>query len=221
MDAEIFDIDLFDVPKETIDQLHRMGKRVVCYFSAGTREEWRPDADQFPEEVLGKNVDGWPGERWLDIRRIDLLAPIMTARLDLAARKGCDAVEPDHVDGYENDTGFPLTAEDQLAFNRMLADEAHRRGLAIALKNALGLVAELSFDFDFAINESCFAYNECSLLQPFLDQGKAVLGVSYVEDPAEGEAKAAQVCPQANALGFSWLIKTWDLGSWRIECRGF
>lgn len=53
-------------------------------------------------------------------------------RLDVAVYKGCDGVEPDNVDGYTNNTGFILTAEDQLMYNRFLADEAHERGLLIA-----------------------------------------------------------------------------------------
>ena len=37
---------------------------------------------------------------------------------------GCDGVEPDNVDGYVNDTGFDLTAGDQLDFNRFARGEA-------------------------------------------------------------------------------------------------
>ena len=47
-------------------------------------------------------------------------------RLDLAAAKGCDAVDPDNVDGYANPTGFDLTGDDQLAFNRWLAEGRSR-----------------------------------------------------------------------------------------------
>ena len=52
----------------------------------------------------------------------------MQARLDLAVSKGCVGVEPDNVDGYQNSSGFPLTAADQLAYNRFLAGEARARG---------------------------------------------------------------------------------------------
>ncbi len=66
-----------------------------------------------------------------------LLAPLMRARLDLCQAKGFDAVEPDNIDGYQVDggTGFPLTAGDQLRYNRWIAAEAHCRGLSIGLKN--------------------------------------------------------------------------------------
>ncbi len=216
VDADIFDVDLFDTPQETIDLLHAKGRKVVCYFSAGTYENWRPDKSKFPDDVIGRRLDDWEGESWLDIRQIDRLRPIMAARMDLAKEKHCDGVEPDNVDGYDNKTGFPLKAEDQIHFNRMLAEEAHKRGLSIALKNALGLIEVLEGHFDWALNEQCFQYDECEMLQPFLDAGKAVLGVSYVS-----KGKAGKICREANQMGFSWLIKRWDLDAWRMDCRDY
>jgi hypothetical protein len=211
-DVDMYDIDLFDVPQSIMDELHNDGRIVICYFSAGSYEEWRPDAGDFPEAVIGNPLDGWPGERWLDISRLDLLAPIMTARLDLALQKGCEGVEPDNVDGFNNDSGFPLTAEDQLTYNTWLAAEAHQRGLSIGLKNDLDQIPELLPYFDWALNEQCFQYDECELLLPFVNAGKAVFGVEYEGDPAD-------FCPQANANNFDWLLKDIDLGPDRTACR--
>src|SRR5574341_206315 len=204
-DVEMYDIDLFDTPESVIEQLQSAGRIVICYFSAGTHEDWRSDADHFPAEVIGAALEDWPGERWLDIRQRDALALVMLARLDLAVEKGCDGVEPDNVDGFANETGFPLTAADQIAYNRWLAQEAHARGLSIGLKNALDLIPQLVGDFDWALNEQCFAYDECDALLPFIEAGKAVFGVEYEGDPAD-------YCPQAVEIGFSWLTKTYDLG---------
>ena len=128
IEADVYDIDLY-VDQAIIDELHAKGRKVICYMSVGSYEDWRPDIDQFPPEVLGNDYDGWAGEKWLDIRRIDLLAPIMRARLDLCKAKGFDAVEPDNMEIYTNDTGFPLTYEDQLKFALWLADEAHNADL--------------------------------------------------------------------------------------------
>src|SRR5512143_2110882 len=89
LDVQMYDLDLFDTPHESIEALHAAGQRVVCYFSAGSWEDWRPDAGVFPESLLGNDLEGWPGERWLDIRQLDTLSPIMAKRLDLAAQKGC------------------------------------------------------------------------------------------------------------------------------------
>jgi len=204
--VEMYDIDLFDTPTSVIEQLKSDGRMVICYFSAGSKEDWRPDADRFPAEVLGRPLEGWPGERWLDIRQIDRLAPIMLDRLDLAADIGCDGVEPDNVDGFANQTGFPLSAEDQIVYNRWLAEAAHSRGLSIGLKNAIDLIPELVVDFDWALNEQCFQYEECEALRPFIEAGKAVFGVEYEGDPAD-------YCPQAAAMNFSWLTKTYELGN--------
>lgn len=217
-DVELYDIDLFDTPRDRIDDLHNAGRRVVCYFSAGSYEDWRPDADRFHPEALGHTLDGWADERWLDIRHPNL-EPIMKDRLDLAVEKGCDGVEPDNVDGYANHTGFNLTGDDQLAFNRFLAREAHARGLAIALKNDLDQVEALVDDFDFAVNEECFAYDECEALQPFIDAGKPVLNVEY--DPVlatDTDARRA-LCERARHLKFQTLILPLDLDdSFRLSC---
>jgi hypothetical protein len=212
LDVQVYDLDLFDVSADVFSQLHAQGCKVICYFSAGSWEEWRPDAGQFPESVKGNDLEGWPGEKWLDIRQLATLGPIMATRLDLAAQKGCDGVDPDNVDGYQNDTGFPLASVDQLAYNQWIADQAHARGLAVGLKNDLGQIDELLPYFDWALNEQCFQYNECDLLLPFVQAGKPVFGIEYQGDPAG-------FCPQANAMNFDFLKKRLELDAWRIACR--
>ena len=211
VEAQMFDVDLFDVSAETVSALHARGRKVICYVSAGSFEDWRPDAAQFPAAVKGKALDGWPGEAWLDVRRIDLLAPVLEARLDLCRSKGFDGIEFDNVDGYSNSSGFPLTAADQLRYNRYLADAAHARGLSVGLKNDLDQVGDLVSAFDWAINEECFAFDECDLLHPFIAAGKAVFNTEYT-------MTAAQVCPQAKALGLSTLIKNLNLDAARQAC---
>ena len=73
LDVDVYNLDLFETESEIISQLHERDIFVMCYFSAGAYEEWRADADQFPKEVLGKAMEDWEGEGWLDIRRIELL----------------------------------------------------------------------------------------------------------------------------------------------------
>jgi hypothetical protein len=209
--VQMYDIDLFDTPKSTIDALHGQGRVVICYFSAGSWEDWRPDAAKFPANVKG-NGNGWPGEKWLDIRNIAALTPIMTARLDLAVDKGCDGVEPDNVDGYSNNTGFPLTGNDQLTYNRWLADQAHARGLSVGLKNDVDQAAKLEPYFNWALNEQCFQYNECDQLLPFVQAGKAVFGVEY-------SGSLDSFCPEANSMDFDWLKKNENLNASREACR--
>lgn len=213
VDARMYDVDLFDAPVATIDALHGAGRIVICYFSAGSYEEWRTDADRFPAEAIGNPLEGWPGERWIDVRAAAVRA-IMRDRLDLAVEKGCDGVEPDNTDGYENDDGLGLASGDALDYLQWLAGEAHARGLSIGMKNTLDHVEALVDVFDWALNEECFAYAECDRMLPFVRAGKAVFQVEY------GDATLAdQVCPRANGLDLDTLIKGWDLDAWRIACR--
>jgi len=211
-DVMVYDIDLFETDQGTIDALHAKNRKVICYFSAGTFEQWRPDANLFPRAQIGNPLEDWPGEKWLDVSQYQAFQDIMTARLDLAVRKKCDGVEPDNVDAYQNDSGFDLSPKDQLVFNRWLAKEAHARGLSIGLKNDLDQIVDLVSDFDFAVNEQCFQYEECGELLPFIDQNKAVFGVEY-------ELETDAFCAEANRLGFSWLKMAYELDGGRTACR--
>jgi hypothetical protein len=204
VEAGVYEVDGFEVPVRTVARLHRLGREVICYLDVGSWESYRPDADRFPKAVLGRAYEGYPDERWLDIRRIDLLAPILRDRFDLCRRKGFDAVEPDNIAGYENKTGFRLTAADQLRFNRWVAREVHRRGMSAALKNDPAQVKQLVSRFDFAVVEECFAYDECGRFSPFVDAGKAVFVAAY-EEPL------AAICGQAERLHFSVIRKGYDL----------
>jgi hypothetical protein len=214
VEAEVYDIDLFDNDASVIDELHRQGRKVICYISVGSREDWRPDADQFPAEVLGNDYDGWPGEKWLDIRRIDLLAPIMRARLDLCKAKGFDAVEPDNIEIYDNETGFPLTYQDQLAYAQWLADEAHARGLAIGIKNAPDMVADSLSFFDFAITEDAFYYDWIKDMLPFIKAGKPVFAAEYTDMDVD----FSTACLWGKENNVSFIQKNRILTAFRITC---
>ena len=208
----MYDIDMFNNDASVVTSLHAKGRKVFCYISAGTFENWRPDASKFPPQVLGNPVAGWTGERWLDIRRIDILSPIMTNRMDLCKNKGFDGLEPDNIDGYVNNTGFPLTYQDQIHYNTFLANEAHARGLSIGLKNDLDQIADLLPYFDWALNEECFRFRECGKLKPFINAGKAVFEVEYILPPR-------QFCPRANQVNSNSMKKHRDLDAWRVPCR--
>jgi hypothetical protein len=217
-DVEMFDVDLFETPADVIAALHSRGIRVLCYFSAGTHENGRPDAAAIPASAIGAQLEDWPNERWLDIRKAAVFA-VMVGRLDLARSRGCDGVEPDNVDGFINATGFALTSTDQLAFNRNLANAAHERGLTVALKNDGDQAAQLVAYYDLELNEECFYYDECDQLGPFLTAGKPVLNVEYANDAAAAGQMRGTVCSAATVRGLRTLILPWDLDdSFREAC---
>lgn len=211
VDADVFDVDAFSTRVSVVRTLHDAGRHALCYVDAGSWETYRPDARSYPKSIIGYVVPGWPQERWVDIRRLDLLRPILRARLDLCAAKGFDGVEFDWVDSYLQKTGFAITRGDQLRFDRWLAKAAHARGLAVGLKNALPLIPDLVGTYDFAINEQCFQYDECTRYRPFLDAGKAVFNVEY-------DIARSAFCGRAAALGIVAMRKHLALGAWRRAC---
>jgi hypothetical protein len=201
--VQVVELDI-DIDPKIIAAVKARGTKLICYFNAGAWESYRADTKQFPKAVLGKKYDGFPDEKWLDIRNISALAPLMRARLDRCKAKGFDAVDPDNVNGFENSTGFPLTASHQIAYNTWLANEAHARGLGIALKNTTSLASQMvSAGFDFAVTESCFKYNFCNELAPFRSAGKAVLNLEYTDE----KMTLAKFCAGTKALGIDAILK--------------
>jgi hypothetical protein len=203
VNARVYDVDGFDTSAFFVSRLHKLKLYAICYIDVGTWEDWRPDRQRFPDSVLGRS-NGWPGERWLDIRRTDVLIPIMRERIRMCRQKGFDAVEPDNVDGYTNDTGFPLTAADQLRYNRRIALLAHSSHMAVGLKNDLDQAAALRDVFDFAVVEQCFQYDECDKVKPFTNARKPVFEVEY-------SLPRSQFCAEAKALKIRALEAPVDL----------
>jgi hypothetical protein len=173
-----YDIDGFETSAAEVAALHAQGKHVICYIDVGTAEDFRPDYSEFPKSVLGRS-NGWPGERWLDIRQLGVLEPIMTARFRMCREKGFDAVEPDNIEGYANNSGFPLTAAQQLTYNEWVANEVHALGMAVLQKNDGEQTPELLGYFDGALSEQCNQYKECDDFEPYLAVGKPVLNAEY------------------------------------------
>jgi hypothetical protein len=212
LNVDVYNLDGFETSQATVDALHARGIKVMCYFSAGSWEDWRPDRGLFPKYVLGQTLSGWPDEKWLDIRRLDILGPIMTARIQMCRSKDFDGIDPDNIDAYTNSTGLPLTYQDQLNYNLFLESTAHSLGLAAGLKNDIDQIPILVNYFDWELNEECFYYNECNTLQPFIAAGKPVFNIEY-------NLSTSAFCPQANALNFNSLKKNLNLDAYRVPCR--
>ena len=207
--AQVFDIDGFNSDSATVAALHAQGRRVICYIEVGGKEGFRPDANLFPASIVGTS-NGFADDYWVDIRS-PALKPIVEARMDMCKAKGFDAIEPDLMDAYQNNTGFPITASDQLTFNRWVASAAHARGLSVGLKGDIGQAVALEPDFDWTLNEQCFQYNECAGLQAFVKAGKAAFVAEYQGSPAE-------FCPKANAQRLSAMLKHLVLDAYRVPC---
>ncbi|KAI5802948.1 glycoside hydrolase superfamily [Geopyxis carbonaria] len=216
--VSVLDLDLEDNTASTITALHAAGKKVICYFSAGSYEDWRSDASEFTTADYGSPLDGWDGEWWLDVNSANVRR-IMAARLDTAVTKGCDGVDPDNVDAYSNDNGLGLTQDDAAAYVRWLAEQGHKRGLAVGLKNGGEIVDRVLDAVQWEVNEQCVEQGECELYRPFIDAGKPVFGIEYPESaPDVSSSQKSKICGDATRDGFSTLLKEMDLSAWSSAC---
>lgn len=232
----MYDVDLYETSSASVAAIHTKGAKAVCYMETGAWERYRPDASAYPASVLGKAIEGYSDERYIDIRQLAVLRPVIEARLDLCKQKGFDGVEPDIddavVDVGAEGIGFPVTSADQLAFNAMVASEAHERGLAIGLKNGTfgndpaRFVRDMEPYVDFAVNEECAASGDvCSSLSVLVRHGKAVFHTEYLSDysgssKSDPSAALRSFCPTTKALGFSSILKdaSESLSAWRAPC---
>ncbi|KAL3860193.1 hypothetical protein ACJMK2_010351 [Sinanodonta woodiana] len=219
VDADIYDIDLWTKDQTGWNYLKSHGKKIICYFSAGSYDHNRPDAHLFHSSDKGNKMNGWD-ELWLDIRSANV-RKIMLARLDMAKSKGCDGVEPDNVDGYADgqNTGFHFTAHDQIEYNRWLATEARARHLAVGLKNDVDQIAQLHSNFDWALNEQCHKYHECEGYRSFTEEGKAVFNVEYIHSTSHQLTSSERAfCTHPNLPGMTTQFKLESVTSFRILC---
>lgn len=172
----------------------------VCYlngFQTQPADSRRMLADS-PELILtasGGPVrdENWPDELLFDTgsaQKRAALATVLLPQLTGCATAGFDAVEIDNLDSYTRSAGL-LTAEDNVAFARILVTAAHERGLAIGQKNAADLALALAGLFDFAVAEECDRWQECDLYRAaYADR---VLAIEYADDLRTDFAAACAV----------------------------
>lgn len=220
---DVYSIDLVENSKESINDLHKQGKHVICYFSAGSYENWRPDKSKFKKSDIGEPMDGWPGERWIDIRSKNV-RKIMEDRIKLAKDKKCDAIDPDNINGYENDTGFELTQKDAIDYVKFLSTLAHKNGLAMGLKNGGEIAKNVVKDVEFCIQEQCGSYSECEMYQVLIKNKKPVFHVEYPKGDENtnenvSEKTLKKYCGFKDTKGFSTILKNLNLDSWIQICK--
>jgi hypothetical protein len=149
----------------------------------------------------------------LNVADLSTLEPIMTARFEMCQAAGYDAVEPDNMDGYENSTGFPITAAQQASYNEWIAGEVHSLGMAVFQKNDPDQASTLEPYFDGVIDEQCNEYSECSAYTPYLSAGKPVLNAEY--------SGGTSFCAADNAAGIMGALYSINLdGSTYTPCFG-
>jgi hypothetical protein len=214
VDVPWYEVDAFDTDESAIAALHAQGRTVSCYVSVGTDEPWRSDSSKFPALAVGNALADYSREHWVDVRDPDVRA-INENRVALAATRGCDAVELSNLQAHTVDSGFPLTAADDVAYARYLIAAAHAHGLSAGASVSDDLVGSLASEMDWGLTEECLAYDTCDAWRALADAGKRVFMIEY-----GSAADAPVLCPRATALGFSLVIKRSSLDAFRVGCEG-
>ncbi|KAB5522064.1 endo alpha-1,4 polygalactosaminidase precursor [Coniochaeta sp. 2T2.1] len=236
--VDVWDIDLFEntdggQDDSAIQYLKGLpnNPRVICYFSAGSYEPERSDwPANFDRDLYGNKLIGWD-EWWLDINST-VVQEVMFNRIRLAARLGCDAVDPDNVDGYVRPSAFTLTEDKSVAFVQNMARVAHDLNIGIGLKNAFEILERVDDVVDFAVNEQCVETRECSKYNDFV-QTKPVFHIEYLpgaEDSHTPLTDTTTVCTSYNEAEpgepekiidltkLSTVIKNMNLDGWVEFC---
>lgn len=218
-DVEVYVLDMFQqLEGDVIERLHAQNKQVICYFSAGTFEPWRPDVHLFDNVPMGGEHYAYAQEIWVDVTSPETVK-VMANRMDMAVALGCDGVELDNVDGFVAETGLNITYEQELAYQRLLANEAHKRNLAVALKNAVEMIPDVADYFDLAINEVCLVWNECGTYNAIIAAGKPVFHVEYDQTYVNDPAARAEMCARSAEINMRTLVMPKSLdGSFRLSC---
>eukprot|EP00198_Chlamydomonas_reinhardtii_P001885 XP_001691221.1 predicted protein [Chlamydomonas reinhardtii] len=229
---QVVDVDVDNV-EQLLQQAAEVGVsrqdfKLICYFSAGTYEPARAAADLSQRQSMDPPFGE---ELWLsvdlDSTQQLLLEKVMIPRMQYAAARGCDGVELDNVDAYDNvpPASFKsvtpaqrpargVTPQAQLAFNAALLDAAHGLGLSAGLKNALDLLGRSFADgrrvsdaYDWFLNERCWEFNECDAYGDNIGWPASVMAVEYCDSVRRFGAAGSQgvlrpdcVCPLANAF---------------------
>jgi hypothetical protein len=212
--VKVLDLHPDLVSPEDLAGLRDRGISTICYVSVGTLERTSPDRRAFPKEVIGNTYEDWPDERFLDIRRLDVLLPLITARFESCKAMGFDAIEPDNMDVHDNDSGFAVTQQHTLAYVRLLAAYAQGLGLKIGQKNVPDLTDDLVDTFDFAIAESCYQDRTCKSYVAYAEAGKPVFDAEYTDRPIH----FTKACEIAGKYGISMILKDRDLTAPVLMC---
>ena len=229
----VFDIDGIINPASTVAALHRLNDKAICYIEVGAAGSYYSAAEEnlpvtYYQQLsqagdLGQAEPGYP-EYYLNINASSTVRIIESMIKQQCAAKGFDAVEPDIDDSYTDSTGFSITEQDNIQYDRTLGAYAHSLGLAWGQKNGDNdpeFSEALEPTTDFLLDEECNYYQTCGIVTPpYVRAGKLVLNAEYTDDWGQGvTADLSRFCPADVAGHIDGLLFTTALAGQRNPCR--
>ena len=170
-----------DTSKATVDALHAMGKKVICYVDAGVYER---RARTPPSSRRSRRRSG-QRRRWAGRASTGSTSAASTTsrrscrRVSRVQGKGFDAHRARQHRRLEQQLRLPAHPADQIAYNRALADWAHGMGLSIGLKNDLEQAHPARGRLRLGAQRAVLRVQRVHHLKAFAQAGKAVWIAEY------------------------------------------
>ena len=230
----VYDIDGIINPASTVESLHRLHAKAICYIEVGAAGDYYSAAAEGVAGVtyfaqlkaagdLGRRVPGYP-EYYLDINAASTLRIVESMIRQQCYAKGFDAVEPDIDDSYADTTSLRITEAENIRYDKMLGAYAHSLGLAWGQKNGDAdprFSAALEPYTDFLLDEECNFFRTCSsVTPPYVKARKMVLNAEYTSDWGGDAARdLARFCAFDASHHIDGTLFTTSLAGPRHSCR--
>lgn len=228
----VYDIDGINNTASDVNNLHAMGKKVICYVEVGSAGDYYGNDDgstSYYAELkaagdLGAKMQGYP-EYYLNSNAASTISIIEKMIHDQCYQKGFDGVEPDLDDSYTDNTGFTISEANEVSYLATLSKYAHSLGLAWGLKNGgdggtpTTFIPNMVPYIDFAVVEEPYYLNTINYFYPTLYKaGIAMFVAEYTNDSSA--AKFASYCPQASKQNTNTALFNINLNaSSRVSCN--
>lgn len=214
-DVEMLGLDPDLVTREQLEALRAQGIDTVCHVNVGTLVQGSPEGNALPAATIGNTHEDDPQERYLDIRRVHYLVPVITKRFVACKDQGFTAIEPDNLDVHVKDSGFPISQADAIRYATTLAHVAHGLGLRIAQKNAPDLTGALQPHFDMAISDGCFEKGICEHFAAYPKANKPAFNAEYTDTDIE----FGKACAEGARLNINMIRKDRTVSAPVITCQ--
>jgi hypothetical protein len=213
-DPTIFDIDGILNSGSTVQAIHALGDKAICYIEVGTAGNYYSASDegisttyfaqlQAAGDLSTNQLQGYP-EYFININEPSAISIIESMIDQQCAAKGFDGVETDLDETLNNNEGttpWTITTADEEAYLTTLANYMHSLNLAWIAKN-LDDTGDTSFVDTMEplaqgmISEESNYYGTTALWAPFETADKWIGNAEYTSD---GET-TAKFCPADNAV---------------------
>jgi cysteinyl-tRNA synthetase, unknown class len=215
--------------EEEVGDLQDSGKTVLAYFEIGSIEDFRPEYDELPDDMILNQWPEWPEEYFVRYWEPAWWDTVIRPRVDQALAAGFDGVYLDTPLAYENIDLSLVDGEDRETLGRKMVDLIVRisdyakdqdPGFLVFPQNSPELrqhpgyvdaidglgVEELFFAADDDTSDQPCVQDWCAEnladVEALRDEGKVILAVDYASEPDN----VADACDRYDEEGFAGYV---------------